>query len=226
MQCTDFGVPLNPDDFQTESKLDEEEATVPPMPTENSNESIAKKLRCWHHLQKIYLNALHKYNADLKHGERGIEENLPIILCGFSKGCVILNQLCSELEYADFKGEHVNEFTEVEAESNEACLSFSQQIRHVIWLDGGHSGTKNSWITREEIVLLIKHLKWSCYVYVTPYQIKSRKYWAVEEYTKFIDLLKSLDVVLKHVYYFEEKEDDFDVDVHFEVLTKFDTFLI
>lgn len=62
---------------------------------------------------------------------------------------------------------------------------------------------------------------------MTPYQLKSRKYWAVREYEKFVDLLDQLNITNKRVYYFQDKEDD-DVDVmlHFQILIQFDTNLI
>ena len=213
LPCTDFGVPINDEDLVVSTLDDPDDITQKAVPSSIKNN---KKLRCWNHLQKIYINSIEKYNNDLKDNQTPIDPNLPIILCAFSKGCVILNQLCKELQ--DF-GEN--------SELKEASThSFLKQIHHSIWLDGGHSGTKNSWITKEEIVSLIKGLKWSCYVYVTPYQVKSPKYWAVEEYNTFVSLLKDSNVNMKHAYYFEEKEEDFDVDIHFEILKAFDAFLI
>ncbi len=217
MPCTDFGVPINDEDLAV-SRLDDPDDAPVKVSLSISNEKLAalnRKLRCWSHLHKVFTNSIEKYNNDLKENESQIDATLPIILCAFSKGCVVLNQLCKELE--DF---------EENIDVTEETRSFLKQIRHTIWLDGGHSGTKNSWITKEEIILIIKKLNWSCYVYVTPYQIKSPKYWAIEEYNKFVDLLKSSNVNMKHVYYFEEKEDDFDVDIHFEILKVFDSFLI
>ncbi len=82
------------------------------------------------------------------------------------------------------------------------------------------------WITRHDVIKHIKEFNWSCYVYVTPYQIKSRKLWAIEEYNKFIDLLAKYNVNMKNIYYFEEKEDDFDINIHFEILKIFDSSLI
>ena len=208
-------MPINEEDLIV-SKLDdqEDESSSVTSIANQTKKSTERKLKCWRHLHKIFNNSIEKYNNDLKANQSKIDSNSPIILCGFSKGCVVLNQLCKELE--DFE------------ENNQVDISrsFSQLVRHVIWLDGGHSGTRHSWITKEEIIVLIKKLNWSCYVYVTPYQIKSHKYWSIEEYNTFIDLLKSLNVNMKHVYYFEEKEEDFDVNVHFEVLKVFDAFLI
>lgn len=82
------------------------------------------------------------------------------------------------------------------------------------------------WITKNDVIEHIKEFNWSCYVYVTPYQIKSRKLWYIEEYNKFIDLLAKNNVNMKNVYYFENKEGDFDIEIHFELLRIFDSSLI
>ena len=215
MLSTDFGVPIG----EEQQIINSDESNSNSSTIDRYNEATLNKIKCWLHMQKLYENSIKNFNNELKSGENSIDPTLPIILCGFSKGCIILNQLCHELTGFDLL---LNEY---KTEINH-MISVSKQIRHLIWLDGGHSGTSNSWITKEEIILLIKSLNWSCYVFVTPYQIKSRKFWAIEEYNKFIDLLKSLNVNAKSVYYFEDKEDDYDVDIHFEVLRAFDTNLI
>lgn len=130
----------------------------------------------------------------------------------------MLNQLCNELA----------ELEKLDA-ANPAfkqLVDFKSCLKHLIWLDGGHSGNSDSWITKEDIVDLIKRMHLICYVYVTPYQLKSRKLWAIEEYEKFCALLEKINVDCKKIYYFQDKEDDFDVNFHFEVLKEFDANLI
>lgn len=162
-------------------------------------------------MKKLYFKSLSEYN--LVHNDQ-IEEKLPIILCGFSKGCVVLNQFCAELSSFIDPG-------------FESLKEFLTQIKHIFWLDGGHSGTSNSWITTEEIIQHIKKFEWSCYVYITPYQLKSQKIIAVQEYESFIALLKKINVNIKNIYYFQERENgEYDVNLHFELLKHFDSNLI
>lgn len=218
MPSTDFGVPLI--ENEPISKLDDnDDSSISSISSDkNNNNSLASKERCWSHLMKIFDNSIQKFNSDLDINENKIDPDLPIILCAFSKGCIVLNQLCSELERIS---------TETSNDLNEELELFKRRVNHLIWLDGGHSGSSNSWITNEEKVLNMRELNWCCYVYVTPYQMMSNKYWAINEYNKFISLLDQLKLCFKNKYYFKENEnDDYDVNIHFEILNFFDTNLI
>ncbi len=101
-------------------------------------------------------------------------------------------------------------------------LFFYFHFKKFYYKEISHKG----WITKHDIIEHIKEFNWSCYVYVTPYQIKSSKLKAIEEYNIFIDLLSKYNVNMRNRYYFEEKEDDFDIDIHFEILNIFDSSLI
>ena len=217
---TDFGVPL-------------EEATQPKSGSkdESSNSesnlnavktSYFYKLRCWLHLMKLFENSIGKYNANLNQVDQAIVSNLPIVISGFSKGCIVLNELCNELEFMESAS--VDEF--MSAVKLAELTNFLYYVKHFIWLDGGHSGMSNGWIIRPKIIKLMKQYNFFCYVYVTPYQIMSRKYWAVEEYKKFVQLLGEFELKFKNKYYFEEKEEEFDINVHFAILELFDSSLI
>ncbi len=186
------------------------------------NASFSVKLRCWLHLMRLVSNSITKYNSEVSGSSCQIDPNLPVVLVGFSKGCIIINELCNELEFLNKLDD--SEFIPVE-ESNE-LKAFLIKVKHLVWLDGGHSGQSNNWITRAEIMDLIKQFGFKCYVYVTPYQIQSRKYWAVEEYKKFVQLLEAHRLFYVNKYYFEERDEDFDIHVHFELINNFDTSLI
>uniref|UniRef100_A0A8C5UGV8 Chromosome 2 open reading frame 69 n=1 Tax=Malurus cyaneus samueli TaxID=2593467 RepID=A0A8C5UGV8_9PASS len=58
-------------------------------------------------------------------------------LIGFSKGCVVLNQLLYELK---------------EAKKDKNIDAFLKNIKAIYWLDGGHSGGSNTWVTCPEIL--------------------------------------------------------------------------
>jgi hypothetical protein len=178
------------------------------------------KLRCWQQTQKLLNNVIQEHNR--QHESDKIDENLPIILCGFSKGCIVLNQLCNEII-------ELSSLTTTNSDADEqdrALVELRPRLRHFIWLDGGHSGSSNGWIVDEAIVETLKRLAIVCYLYTTPYQMKSPKSWAIEEYERFCALLDKCGVVSRKVYYFQDKEDDYDIDVHFDVLKEFDSNLI
>lgn len=66
---------------------------------------------------------------------------MDIKLVGFSKGCIVLNQFLYEYHY--YK-------TFTTSDSNE--MKFISKIKHMYWLDGGHSGGKNTWITSRQLL--------------------------------------------------------------------------
>lgn len=158
-------------------------------------------------MKQLFQNSIELFNIEFNNE---IDLNLPIILCGFSKGCIVLNQLCNELEL----------ITEPD------LVDFRDKITHLIYLDGGHCGTSNAWITREEVVNLIKCLNWNCFVYITPYNMSSRsiKLWAIKEYEIFIELLKKYNVNLVNKCYFADDEENFELNKHFEILNEFEIY--
>lgn len=68
-------------------------------------------------------------------------EERDIELIGFSKGCIVLNQFLYEFHY-------YKSFTS--DDSNE--MKFISKIKNMYWLDGGHSGGKNTWITSRQLL--------------------------------------------------------------------------
>lgn len=59
-----------------------------------------------------------------------------LTLIGFSKGCVVLNQFIYEFHYL-----------KTLTPDNEILSRFVDRITDMYWLDGGHPGHKNTWIT-------------------------------------------------------------------------------
>ena len=182
-------------------------------------------LRCWNHLKLLINSSVERFNKSDGLTSSLVDVKLPIVLCAFSKGCIVLNELCQELvamnqSLAEQSDEETAELGKVAKKTD--TMNFMQQIRDLVWLDGGHCGVSNAWIVSDEVVSCIREHEIACYVYVTPYQMKSSKQWAVEEYKKFVELLKAREVRFQNEYYFQEKEDDYDIDVHFEILSQFD----
>lgn len=77
-------------------------------------------------------------------------------LIGFSKGCVVLNQLLFELK---------------EAKKDKNIDAFIKSIRTMYWLDGGHSGGSNTWVTYPEVLEEFAQTGITVHTHVTPYQV-------------------------------------------------------
>lgn len=146
-----------------------------------------------------------------------------VILIGFSKGTVVLNQFLHEFYYAM---------------SNSSSLEFISKIKDMYWLDGGHSGGKNTWITSrpllknltnlgiktmDKFVNFLIHfviLGISVQIHVTPYQIADdRRPWIRKEEKLFRDFLKDYGANIQRKIYFES--DIPNLDNHFELLNVF-----
>lgn len=211
----DFGAPLGSKETRKLLLTSIDENTIE-AETEAESVISLNSPKCWSHLKQLFENSIHLFNKDLtKETNSQIESTLPIILCGFSKGCIVLNQLCTELEFIDHK--------------DMSLIEFRNKISDLIYLDGGHCGTSNAWITREQTISLIKFLNWNLFVYITPYNIvcRSVKLWAIKEYEIFIELLRKYNVNLVNKCYFAEEDDaekDFDLNKHFEILNEFEIF--
>ncbi|ESO84552.1 hypothetical protein LOTGIDRAFT_131973 [Lottia gigantea] len=130
----------------------------------------------------------------------------PLSLIGFSKGCVVLNQIVHELVGLDT----------LDKESNE----FVKRIQQFYWLDGGHSGGKNTWVTDGSSLTALAQLNCDIHVHVTPYQVKdAMRSWIGREEKKFVNTLKRLGANLSHVLHFESEERC--IENHFKVLQEF-----
>ena len=110
------------------------------------------------------------------------------------------------------------------ASEKEDLKRFSEQIEKMIWLDGGHNGGKDTWITDEAVLeTLAKKTNIEIEVKVTPYQVKdNRRPWIGQEEKRFRNILgfefhlwKSNR--LSRDLYFEEEEAN--IDNHFRILT-------
>lgn len=67
--------------------------------------------------------------------------SISLTLIGFSKGCVVLNQFLHEFHHY-----------EIQPINDTNLLNFISCIKHMWWLDGGHGGFKDTWITDTEIL--------------------------------------------------------------------------
>lgn len=142
-----------------------------------------------------------------------------IILVGFSKGCIVLNQL-------------LHEMTSLRLTKKDHSLSnFVSRIRTFIWLDGGHNHGNQVmiWPIDENLILTLKHYQIKTEIYVTPFQINSNnpyKIFHTEHYKKFSELLLCQSTsssnddnkIINKMFFADEPPS---IDKHFELLTVF-----
>lgn len=88
------------------------------------------------HLHKLLVSVAEKTNNQI------IGVQSPLTIIGFSKGCVVLNQFLHEFHY----------FHHLSSDQDLESQELLKRITKLIWLDGGHSGGKDTWITSSTIL--------------------------------------------------------------------------
>ncbi|CAG5033786.1 unnamed protein product [Parnassius apollo] len=133
-----------------------------------------------------------------------------LTLMGFSKGCVVLNQLIYEFHY-----------TKTLTPGDEHMVRFIERIEDMYWLDGGHAGGKNTWITSRSLLETLTRLDVNIYVHVSPYQVQDEvRPWIGREEKAFTSLLKKLGAKVER-YLHDQPDAPHSLHMHFEVLTAF-----
>ncbi|XP_016076376.1 PREDICTED: UPF0565 protein C2orf69 homolog [Miniopterus natalensis] len=122
-------------------------------------------------------------------------------LIGFSKGCVVLNQLLFELK---------------EAKKDKNIDAFINSIRTMYWLDGGHSGGSNTWITNPEVLKEFAQTGIIVHTHVTPYQVRDpMRSWIGKEHKKFVQILGDLGMQVTNQIHFVKEVPS--IENHFRV---------
>uniref|UniRef100_A0A8C8RP24 Chromosome 2 open reading frame 69 n=1 Tax=Pelusios castaneus TaxID=367368 RepID=A0A8C8RP24_9SAUR len=122
-------------------------------------------------------------------------------LIGFSKGCVVLNQLLYELK---------------EAKKDKNTDAFIKNIRAIYWLDGGHSGGSNTWVTDPEVLKEFAQTGIAVHAHVTPYQVfDTMRSWIGKEHKKFVQILEEFGVQVNKLLHFADEIPS--LDNHFRV---------
>lgn len=139
--------------------------------------------------------------------------DLPISLIGFSKGCAVLNQLLHEFV-------HVND----QSVEKRGELKTPSAVEKIYWLDGGHNGDSDTWITDRTILEAFyeynKNSSLQLFVHATPYQMEdSRRPHIKRHKLAFCEILKSLGMMLHDQIHFRDQKRS--LEIHFEVLTSF-----
>ncbi|XP_070565019.1 mitochondrial protein C2orf69 homolog [Ptychodera flava] len=134
-----------------------------------------------------------------------VDAQLPVVIAGFSKGCIVMNQMLHELQ---------------NARQDEGAAEFLQQWKALYWLDGGHSGTKDTWITDVDVLRDLTDLQIDIQVHMTPYQSRNpQKPWTGKEAKIFMDTLQGLGAKIIFKNHFEERGPS--LKYHFGILEMF-----
>jgi len=179
--------------------------------------------RSWHHLQQLMDNAISQMNTCSDNNadtcsalpssppHDGIYSScLPAILVGFSKGCVVLNQLSYDraatlnTEAAETDDTHAREFAKLATE--------------MYWLDGGHAGGRETWVTDDSVHKSLAGVTVHCHV--TPYQVKdSSRPWIGKEHRRFTAGLTKHNVTFTNSTHFADEQRS--LENHFRILDSF-----
>ncbi|KAK7603053.1 hypothetical protein V9T40_003052 [Parthenolecanium corni] len=128
-------------------------------------------------------------------------------LIGFSKGCVVLNQF-------------VHEFHHLQNNFNQEDSAVVSRIDEMYFLDAGHAGSSNIWVTDAVLLRTLSSLGIKIHVHVTPYQVNcTRRKWIGKEEKIFTKTLQDLNANLVRHIHFEDKPPS--IDYHFELLNVF-----
>lgn len=116
------------------------------------------------------------------------------------------------------------------------------RIKDMYWLDGGHGGQKNTWITSRSLletltrmgifksihnncflyfnIIFTTHIGMNIHVHLTPYQVQDdRRPWIRKEEKIFTDMLRRLGApITRHLHYDSQTAN---LMTHFEVLQAF-----
>ncbi|XP_041806549.1 UPF0565 protein C2orf69 homolog [Chelmon rostratus] len=138
-------------------------------------------------------------------GADGIPSGFSLALVGFSKGCVVLNQLVYELSGA---------------RADPQLSHFVKRVTDMYWLDGGHPGGSETWVTDKQVLKELASGGVSIHAHVTPYEVcDPMRAWVGREYGYFIKTLEEFGVCPSKKLHFEDEPPS--IDNHFRVIQEF-----
>lgn len=170
--------------------------------------TYSRDVRALRHLQSLLANTgmllENQPETDSKKHSCMLKKDVPIKLIAFSKGCVVLNQL-------------LYSFLTLNENPEEDLLLLTDRISDLYWLEGGHSGTSETWITDRAVLENFSKMKKVVHVHVTPYQVlcDTRPRIGKEEKI-FRETLTRLGCDVKRSLHFEDEPRC--IENHFRVL--------
>lgn len=138
-------------------------------------------------------------------GADSIPSGFSLTLVGFSKGCVVLNQLVYELPgaLADPQMSH-----------------FVRRVSDMFWLDGGHPGGSETWVTDKQALRELASSGVSVHAHVTPYEVRDpMRAWVGREHAAFVKTLEEFGACPTKKLHFEKEPAS--IENHFRVIEEF-----
>ncbi|XP_030642986.1 mitochondrial protein C2orf69 homolog [Chanos chanos] len=128
-----------------------------------------------------------------------------LTVVGFSKGCVVLNQMVYELS---------------RARADPELKLFLDCVSDMYWLDGGHPGGSETWVTDKQALGELATSGVSLHAHVTPYEVRDpMRAWVGREHRSFVQTLEELGACLSHKLHFEDEPAS--IENHFRVIEVF-----
>ncbi|XP_036395855.1 UPF0565 protein C2orf69 homolog [Megalops cyprinoides] len=128
-----------------------------------------------------------------------------LALVGFSKGCVVLNQMVYEL---------------AGARTDPELAPFLRSVTDMYWLDGGHPGGSETWVTDRRALQELAASGAALHAHVTPYEVRDpMRAWVGREHRRFVRTLEELGARLVNTLHFEDEPAS--IDNHFRVIQEF-----
>lgn len=160
------------------------------------------------HLQALLFNTQELLKCQLNPaGKQSLKEDMPIKLIGFSKGSVVLNQF-------------LYSFLALKEHPDENISLFISRITDMYWLEGGHSGSSETWVTNKSVLENFASMKKIVHINVTPYQVfcDTRPRIGKEERI-FRETLLRFGCIVKRTLHFEDEPRS--LENHFQILKVF-----
>ncbi|XP_068602131.1 mitochondrial protein C2orf69 homolog [Brachionichthys hirsutus] len=161
------------------------------------------------HLRALLSHGMER--ADLQNplqpqgGADSIPSEFSLILVGFSKGCVVLNQMLYELPGARLDPQ---------------AAPFLSRITDMFWLDGGHPGGSATWVTDRQVLKELASSGVSVHAHVTPYEVRDpMRTWVGREHGCFVQTLEEFGAGPRKRLHFEDEPPS--IENHFRVIREF-----
>ncbi|XP_069011032.1 mitochondrial protein C2orf69 homolog [Embiotoca jacksoni] len=138
-------------------------------------------------------------------GADSIPAGFSLTLVGFSKGCVVLNQMAYEL---------------AGARHDPQMAPFVRRVSDMFWLDGGHPGGSETWVTDKRVLKELAASGVSVHAHVTPYEVcDPMRAWVGREHARFIGALEEFGACPSKKLHFEDEPAS--IENHFRVIREF-----
>ncbi|XP_032385576.1 mitochondrial protein C2orf69 homolog [Etheostoma spectabile] len=163
----------------------------------------------FHQLRALLSHGMERANLPNPLQPQGGADSIPpgfsLTLVGFSKGCVVLNQMAYEL---------------AGARADLHMSPFVSRISDIYWLDGGHPGGSETWVTNKGVLKELASWGVSIHAHVTPYEVRDpMRAWVGREHGHFIKTLEEFGARPRKKLHFEDEPPS--IKNHFRVIQEF-----